>query len=69
MKEYLVKNKETNKYYNFITKNWTKYPTYACLTHNESKINELSVIYNIEIVPCIDLCVRESVVDEVLIFA
>ena len=69
MKEYLIKNKETNKYYNFITKNWTNCPTYACLTHNANKINELSVIYDIEIIPCIDLCVRESVIDEVLVFA
>lgn len=69
MKEFLVQNKETNKYYNFITKSWTNCPTYACLTRNELKINELSVRYNIEIIPCIDLCVRESVVDEVLVFA
>ena len=69
MKEYLIKNKETNKYYNFITKFWVKFPTYACLTHNETKINELMVSHNVEIVPCFYSCERTNVIDEVLVFA
>ena len=69
MKEYLVKNTQTNKYYNFITKSWVTYPTYACLTLNDTKINELLVNNCIEIVPCINLNERNNVVDEVLVFA
>lgn len=69
MKEYLIQNKETNKYYNFITNSWTKYPTYACLTCNQKKINELSDSYDIEIIPCIKLDDRDNVIDEVLMFA
>lgn len=66
MREYLVKNKQNNKYYNFITKQWTTYPTYACLILNKEQARELVNIEDIEILTVSKLITKESIVDEVL---
>ena len=41
MKDYIIKNKNTNKYYNLITRTWSKYLTIACLITNNNTAREL----------------------------
>lgn len=65
-KMYLVQNKENNKYYNFITKMWVNNASYACLTQNESEIDNLSIIWNIRKVVRYVQVENNSIVDQLL---
>lgn len=41
MKDYIIKNKETNKYYNLITRTWSRFLTFACLITDNKLLKEL----------------------------
>lgn len=71
MEKYLVKNKKTNKYYNFISNIWTAVATYGCLIEDLSKLNDLllwSTDFEAEVIPVSNhFASNESVIDEVLV--